>query len=314
MLSVRSFMVGEDEEVWLRIQNEAYREYEDVRSDTMEDMEIWKKSPNFDSAGMFIAELDGKPVGVVNGFVDKFREEKMGFLRVLGVVPEFRRRGVGRCLVEKAVESLKERGMKSIQGWTREGRASCKSLLEGMGFTLTRVYNAMRVDLKKIPYNVGEHEKLVVREMEMRKDDMELVRWLNNEAFKEHFNFRPHTSEEYKFWLTNKPWGCNILGVFIAHLDEKPVGYVEAGIDSKFIEDKGIKRGWILSVGVLKPNRTKGIGTALMQHAMKFLKSEGMNDVELGVDDSNPTKAIELYKKMGFKIVYKELTYTKKIN
>jgi len=63
MLSVRSFIEGEDEEVWLRIQNEAYRKYEDVRPDTLEDMEIWKKSPNFDSAGMFIAELDGKPVG-----------------------------------------------------------------------------------------------------------------------------------------------------------------------------------------------------------------------------------------------------------
>ncbi len=312
MLSVRSFIEGEDEEVWLWIQNEAYREYEDVRPDTMEDIEIWKKSPNFDSAEMFIAELDGRPVGVVNGFVDRFRE-KIGFLRVLGVVPEFRRRGVGRCLVERAVESLKERGMESIQGWTREGRGACKSLLEGMGFTLTRVSNAMRADLKKIPYNVGEHEGLIMREMEMRKDDMELVRWLNNEAFKEHLNFRPHTPEEYEFWLTNKPWGCDILGVFISYLDEKPVGYVQAGIDSKFIEDKGIKRGWILSIGVLTPNRTKGIGTALMQQAMEFLKSKGMTDVELSVDNSNPTNAIELYKKMGFKIVYKDLTYTKKI-
>lgn len=313
MLSVRSFIEGEDEEVWLRIQNEAYREYEDVRPDTMEDMEIWKKSPNFDSAGMFIAELDGKPVGVVNGFVDRLREEKTGFLRVLGVVPEFRRRGVGQCLVERAVESLRKRGMESVQGWTREGRGACKSLLVGMGFTLTRVSNAMRVDLKKIPYNIGEHEKLIMREMEMSKDDMELVRWLNNEAFKEHFNFRPYTSEEYEFRLTNKPWGCDILGVFISYLDEKPVGYVEAGIDSKFVEDKGSKRGWILSIGVLKPNRTRGIGTALMQQAMEFLKLKGMTDVELGVDDSNPTNAIELYKKMGFKIVYKDLTYTKKI-
>ena len=248
----------------------------------------------------------------MNGFVDRFREEKMGFLRVLGILPEFRRRGVGRCLVERAVESLKERGMKSIKGWTREGRGACKSLLEGMGFTLTRVSNAMRADFKKIPYNIGEHEKLTMREMEMSKDDMELVRWLNNETFQEHFNFRSYTSEEYAFWLTNKPWGCDILRVFIASLDE-PVGYVEAGIDSKFIEDKGIKRGWLLSIGVLKPNRRKGIGTALMQQAMEFLKSNGMTDVELGVDDANPTKAIELYKKLGFKIVYKELTYTKKI-
>lgn len=313
MLSDRSFIEGEDEEVWLCIQNEAYSEYEDVRPDTMEDMEIWKKSPNFDSTGMFIAELDGKPIGVVDCFVDRRREERMGFLRVLGVIPQFRGRGVGRYLVEKAIGSLRERGMKSIQGQTREGRAACGSLLERMGFTLTRVFNVMRADLKKIPFNVGEHRKLLIREMKMSKDDMELVRWLNNEAFKEHFNFRPQTSEEYEFKLTNKPWGCDILGVFISCLDEKPVGYVEAGIDSAFNKHKGTKRGWILSIGVLKPNRTKGIGTALVQQGMRFLKSKGMSDVELGVDNSNPTNAIELYRKMGFKNVYRDLTYTKEI-
>ena len=68
-----------------------------------------------------------------------------------------------------------------------------------------------------------------------------------------------------------------------------------------------------MSVGVLKPNRIRGIGTALMQQGMEFLKSKGMADVELGVDDSNTTDAIELYKRVGFKTVYKELTYLRKI-
>ena len=50
-----------------------------------------------------------------------------------------------------------------------------------------------------------------------------------------------------------------------------------------------------------------------MQRGMEFLKSEGMTEVDLGVDDSNPTKAIELYKKVGFKVAHKELTYLRKI-
>jgi mycothiol synthase len=313
MLKVRRFVVGEDEATWLHVQNEAYQEYEDVRLDTIEEMELSKKSPSFDATGMLIAELDGKPVGVVNAFVDRHRTERVGFLRVLGVVPEFRRRGVGRCLLETAIENLKERGMKAIQGWTRECGVACKSLLEGMGFTLTRVFCSMRADLEKVPYNIGEHENLEVREMSLNNDDIELVRWLHNETFKDHFNFRPRTAEEYKFWLTHKPWGMDTVGVFIAYLD-KPVGFVEAGIDSKFNENRGIKCGWILSIGVFKPNRTKGIGTAMMQHAMEFLKSQGMTEVQLGVDASNPTKAIELYKKMGFKIVRRNLAYTKKIH
>ena len=68
-----------------------------------------------------------------------------------------------------------------------------------------------------------------------------------------------------------------------------------------------------MDIGVLKLNRNRGIGTALMQRGMEFLKSKGMIEVELGVDDSNPTKAIELYNKVGFKVVHKDLTYLSKI-
>jgi mycothiol synthase len=312
MLKIRSFIEGEDEEVWIKIQNEAYKEYEDFRPDTMEDMEIWKRSPNFDSTGMFIAELNGKPVGKVNAYVDSKREENMGFLQSLGVIPEFRKRGIGRRLAEKAIESLKERGMESVQGWTRENKVACKSLLESMGFNLIRVFSTMRRDLGRIPDNIGEHKKLNMREMKTNTEDIKLLNWLSNETFKDHFNFRPDTIEETKFWVTNKPW-CDIDKVFFSYLNDEPVGYVWAGIDSKFIKHKGIKRGWILAIGVLKPLRVKGIGTALTQQGMQFLKSKGMTDVELGVDDSNPTKAIELYKKVGFKVVFKDLTYLRKI-
>jgi mycothiol synthase len=312
MLKIRRFVDGEDEAVWIRIRNEAYKEYEDFRPDTVEDMEVWKKSPNFDSTGMFIAELNGKPVGAVNAHIDRKRKEKMGFLRRLGVVPEFRKRGIGRRLMEKAIESLKERGMKSVQGWTRENKVVCKSLLESMGFSLIRIFSTMRRDLEMIPYNIGEHKELSMREMKANMDDIKLLNYLGNETFKEHFDFRPDTVEETKFWIENKPW-CDILGVFFSYLDGKPVGYVEAGIDSKFIKYKGIRRGWIMSIGVLESLRTKGIGTALMQQGMEFLKSKGMTAVELGVDDSNPTKAIELYKKVGFKTAYKDLTYLRKI-
>jgi mycothiol synthase len=311
-MEIRRFTEGEDEEVWIKIQNEAYKEYDDFRPDTIQDMEIWKKNPNFDSTGMFIAESDGRPVGAVNAHIDKNRKEKVGFLQALGVVPEFRKRGVGQRLVERVIESLKERGIESVQAWTRGDKVACKTLLESMGFKLIRVFSTMRRDLESIPHNIGEHKKAKMRKMEATTDDIKLLNWLNNETFKDHFNFRPHTVEETKYWTTSNPW-CDILEYSFAYLDDKPVGYVGTGIDSKFIEHKGIKRGWIMDIGVLKLKRNKGIGTALMQHGMEFLKSKEMTDVELGVDDSNPTKAMELYKKVGFKVVHKDLTYVRKI-
>ncbi len=306
-------MEGEDEEVWLRIRNKAYEEYEDFRPLTLEEFRVWKRSPNFSSTGMFIAELDGRPAGIVNAYVDQEREEKKGFVRRLGVIPELRRQGVGRQLLEKAIESLKERGMESVEGWTREGKVACKTLLESTGFELVRVFSTMRRELKEIPYNIGEYRKLRMREMEEELKDIRLLNRLENESFKEHFDFRPTTIGETEFWITHKPW-CDVMGVFFAYVDDRPVGYVEAGIDSKFIEYRDINRGYIMSIGVLKPHRRKGIGTTLMQRGMEFLKSEGMTEVELGVDDSNPTKAIELYRKVGFEVIRKDLTYLRKLD
>jgi len=313
MLTIRRFVQGIDEEVWLRITNAAYKEYDDFRPSTLEDMEKAEKSPNFDPTGRFIAEWNGEPVGCVNAYVDKKREEKKGFIRRLGVIPEFRRKGIGKTLVKKAIESLKERGMESVEAWTEQDRVACKNLFESMGFRLIRVFSHMRKELETIPSNIGEHKEVKIRTMQMNMDDIKLLNWLENETFKEHFNFRPETIEETKYFVETRPW-CDIAEYFFAYLDDKPVGHVGVGIDTKFIRHKGIKRGWIMTIGVLKPLRKQGIGTALMLHALKLLKSKGMKEAELGVDDSNPTKAIELYNKVGFRVVKKDLTYLKTIS
>jgi len=311
-LKIRNFVKGEDEEVWLRIGNEAFKEYDDFRPATMEDMEIKEKDPIFDAKGMFTAELNGEPVGRVNAFVDKKREEKKGFIDDLGVIPKFRGKGIGRELVNRAFQSLKERGMETAEAWTREDRPICKRLFESTGFELIRVFSTMRRNLDSIPSNIGEYKKLKMRPMKRNMDDIKLLNWIINETFKEHFDFRPETVEETKHWVENRPW-CDIAEYFFGYLSNNMVGHVGVGIDSKFIKYQGIKRGWINTIGVLKDLRRKGIGTSLILHGMKFLRSEGMTEAALGVDDSNPTKAIELYKKVGFKVIYKDLTYLKRI-
>jgi len=310
MLRIREFVKGEDEEVWLSIRNEAFKEYDDFRPSTMEDMQIWEKDPGFDPVGMFIAELNGKAVGRVQAYVDKQREEKKGFVQGLGVVPKFRRRGIGRELMDKAIESLRKREMETTECWTRDDKPVCKHIFESMGFKLIRIFSTMRRELDTIP-SVGENEGVRIRVMKESMEDIELLRWLNDETFSEHFDFRPSTIEEWKHWCSHPDF--DYKGWFFALLEGKPVGHVGTWIDSKFVKYKGIKRGWIDTIGVLKPHRRKGIGTSLILRGMKYLKSRGMTEVELGVDDSNPTEATKLYEKVGFKVIRKDLTYLKKI-
>jgi len=311
MMKIREFVKGEDEEVWLKIRNEAFKEYDDFRPATMEDMEIWEKDPGFDPVGMFIAELNGEPVGRVHSYVDKQREEKKGFIDGLGVAPQFRKRGIGRELVKKAIESLRERGMETAQCMVRDDKPICKHLFDSMGFTLIRVFSKMRRKLDTMPSNIGENKDVRIRAMKEGIKDIELVRRLYNEAFSEHFNFRPLTFEEWKHWSKNPDFDRE--GWFFALLEDKPTGHVCTWIDSKFVKFKGIKRGSIDSIGVLKSYRRKGIGISLVLRALEYLKSREMTEVELGVDDLNEAAAIKLYEKVGFKVIRKVLTYQKKI-
>jgi ribosomal protein S18 acetylase RimI-like enzyme len=312
-LKIRRFIKGKDEGLWLKIWNAAFQDYneDEFRPQTIKDMEIREKDPNFDPQGIFIAETHVKPVGMVNAFVDKQRKEKKGFVNNLGVVPEFRRRGIGRELVNTALQSLKERGMETAEAeWVRENKPACK-LFESMGFSLIRVNSIMRIKLDKIPSDIGEYKELKIKLMEKNLDNIKLLNWIVNETFKEHFDFRPETLEETKHWVMERPWR-DIADYYFGYADNELVGFVSIGIDSKFVKHQGIKRGWIDVIGVLKSLRRKGVGTALILHGIKDLKSRGMTEADLGVDDSNQTKAIELYKKVGFKVVHKHLTYLKK--
>jgi len=314
MLKIRRFVLERDEDAWVTVWNEAFKEFEDFRNITVDDALIMEKSPTFDAAGMFIAELNGESVGIVNAYVDKMREDKKGFIRVLGVVSDYRRRGIGRALAEKAVESLKERGMETVEASAVMNKPETIRLWESMGFKNVRISSLMKKDLKNIPSNVGENLEVQLRKFQKSSlEDLKILNWLSNETFREHYNYRPGTVEEIRYFLEQDPFFKEQKWL-IANLENSPVGYVGTGIDLKYNEEKNTQAGWILDIGVLKPNRRRGIGTRLMIEGMKLLKTKGMTEAMLGVDDQNPTKAIKLYEKLGFQAARKDIAYLKTIN
>lgn len=311
MLSIRKFTRHKDEDIWANLWNRAFKEFDDFRSLSVEDMLANERNPSFNDEGMYIAELSDEPAGIVNAYIDKMREEKKGFIRVLGVVPEFRRKGIGRKLAEQAIASLKERGMQTIQVGAVLDKPAGAKLWESMGFKQVRVFSLMKRNLENTPSDIGENPNVQLRKL--RKDseeDLKLLTWLDNEAFKEHFNHRPHSVEETKFFVEEDPIFKEQEWLFTL-LQGIPVGYVGVGVDRKFNEEKKIEYGWIMDIGVLKSHRLKGIGTRLMIEGMKLLQAKGMTEALLGVDDQNPTRAIKLYEKVGFKGIVKEAAYQK---
>jgi hypothetical protein len=75
MLNMRLFLKEVNEPVWVEVLNVSRKDREDWRAITAEGMLLQEKEdPSFDLEGRFIAELDGRPVGVVHANVDKCRE------------------------------------------------------------------------------------------------------------------------------------------------------------------------------------------------------------------------------------------------
>ena len=314
-LKIWRFVKGADEPVWVGVLNAAYEEYESWwRGITVEEMRAQEKRPNFDFEGRFIAELDGKPVGVVHAHVDKLSEEKKGFIYSFGVIPEFRGRGVEEKLAEIAINELEKRGMNLIQAWTDSKRNDRIQLLEKLGFKLVYKTSDMEIDLTSMPSNIGENIEMTLRSLRKNmEEDIKTLNWLINECFREYPNHRPRTIEETRHSLLNHPH-LKEQEFFFAVLDQRNVGYIGIGINEKCNIQKDVKSGRISGIGVLNPYRREGIGTKLMLQGLKTLKTKGMTKAMLDTEDYNPTKPIKLYEKVGFKVVQEYLTYEKRLH
>lgn len=313
MLKVRPFVKDRDEANFVRIFNAVFEDYEDMRSMTLEEMKNIEESPSFNADGIFIADWNGQTAGMINAYVDKLREEQKGFIQSLGVIPEFRGGGIAKKLVEKALESLTQRGMKTVETVAQSDRAGCVHIFESFGFKQIRATSMMKRSLNDFSADVGKNEEISLKKMLLSdENEVTLLNSLNNEVFKEHYNYRPKPLEETRYMLFELPW-FQEQAVFFAVLNGESVGFVITGIDKGLNEEKHVYWGWILDIGVLKPHRRKGVGTSLMNNGMNLLKAQGMNEALLYVDDMNPTKAIKLYEKLGFKILRKFIVYQKSL-
>ena len=313
MLNMRRFVKGVDEPVWVEVLNASRRGREDWRAITAKEMLLQEKEdPSFDSEGRFIAELDGRPVGVAHANVDKLREEKRGFIR-FDVIPESRGSGIERQLVEMALSELKARGMTVAQAQADSDKRDYIELLEGFGFSQIRVFSMMEMDLANASHNIGENKEVTMRPLQKdREEDIKLLTRLWNETFKEHFNFRPDTVEEVRQFLFSHLFFTD-TDISFAILDGESVAYIGVGIDEKYNLEKNVKSGDIFTIGVLKQYRGTGIGTKLMLHGLETLKAKGMTKAMLGVDDQNPTKAIGLYEKIGFRAKQKYSSFEREL-
>jgi ribosomal protein S18 acetylase RimI-like enzyme len=95
---------------------------------------------------VFIAVADGRPVGFAAVGLNAFHEG-MGVIDIIGVDPEYQRRGVATQLTESAIEHMRQRGMDIavVETGGDPGHAPARAAYDAAGFTLLPIARYFRL-------------------------------------------------------------------------------------------------------------------------------------------------------------------------
>jgi mycothiol synthase len=126
------FMPG-DEESLCALQNLAFTGSWGFRPNTVEEIGYLVNTSGFDPAGVLFITEGQRKIAYCWTAAHPAEKDK-GYIRMMGVAPACRRRGLGRAVLTAAVEYLNQRGIKEIELVVDSGNSSARHLYQSLGF------------------------------------------------------------------------------------------------------------------------------------------------------------------------------------
>jgi mycothiol synthase len=151
---LRTFVPGQDEDAWLALNGRAFAKHPEQGTWTRHDLELRKREPWFDPAGLFIADRDGQMAGFHWTKVHPPRAPapgvqaahglavqagpSVGEVYVVGVDPAEQGSGLGRALTLAGLNHLRDLGLGTVMLYVDEDNTAAIRMYEALGFTRTR--------------------------------------------------------------------------------------------------------------------------------------------------------------------------------
>ncbi|MFN3599098.1 MAG: GNAT family N-acetyltransferase [Aquificaceae bacterium] len=134
----------------------------------------------------------------------------------------------------------------------------------------------------------------VRRAQEKDLQDLVEVYLKSYKGLEEYSYTHPDDVQAYLNWLFRR----DVAGIWVAEEDRQIVGFV-ASDGNWFSKREGKVVGAIHELAVLPEVRSRGIGNLLVEKALEYFKSRGLDIAELWAGDQNKP-ALDFYKKLGF--------------
>ncbi|HEY3733245.1 MAG TPA: mycothiol synthase [Streptosporangiaceae bacterium] len=215
----------------------------------------------------------------------------------LVIHPGYRRHGHGLTLLHGL---LAEASGRPLRLWAHGDAPAATRLAQAAGFERIRALWQMRRSLAAPIDQPRYAEGVTVRTFAVDQDETPWLE-LNRRAFASHPEQGGWTSEDIAL-REREPW-FDPEGFFLAERGGRLVGFhwtkIHGGQDGPPSGHGHDVIGEVYVVGVHPGERGTGLGRALTLRGLHYLRSRGLNQVMLYVDEAN-TPAIRLYESLGF--------------
>ena len=248
--------------------------------------------------------------GEIAGYGDfSFRGER---LRLQGdgyVHPDALGHGVGTALV-RAIEArareevgLAPAGARVVlQHGVIAADERARLLLEREGYRSVRYFWKMELELDGTAPAPAWPDGITVRPVISEADEQRLFAAVD-EAFRDHWGYVP---QGFEAWVARKKAGGFDPSLwFMAEAGEEVAGAAVCGTEGG--------GAWVRDLAVRRPWRRRGLGRALLLHAVAEFTRRGERSLSLGVDAANPTGATALYESVGMRATQEFAVFEKEL-
>ena len=269
--------------------------------------EEWDATTHFDpQADVILAWAGGELTGLATA---EWRKRGDIVTHELGafVHPAWRRQGIGRRLLE----AIEARARRVAAGQARtDGRehllatffepeaAGSEAFAAAAGYRPHTYGFLMRRPLDEPLAVASMPDGLEVRPV--APDQHHAIWDADTEAFRDHAEPSDRDESDFQHWFGKSNLDTSLWRV--AWSGDEVAGSVMTFIWPDENEALGVRRAWLEHVSVRRPWRRRGLASALIADTLQMLQERDFEDAVLGVHGENPTGAVGLYERAGFRI------------